>query len=88
MNLKSPEVVEVYRGITDYNKKYVKALSWTLSKKTAEWFADRFSSKGIIYKALIPKEHILAYFNGRNEKEIVLDPKYLQDIEIYKNLSK
>ena len=83
-----PDIVEVYRGITDYNKKYVKALSWTLSKKTAEWFADRFSSKGIIYKALIPKEHILAYFNGRNEKEIVLDPKYLQNIQIYKDLSK
>ena len=26
------------------------------------------------------KEHILAYFNGRNESEVVVDPKYLEQI--------
>lgn len=33
-----------------------------------------------MYKAQIDKEHIFALFNGRDESEVVLDPKYLKDI--------
>jgi len=32
-------------------------------------------------KAEIDKSHILAYFNRRNESEVIVDPKYLIDIE-------
>lgn len=28
-----PDEIVVYRGVTDYNKKYTKAMSWTLDKK-------------------------------------------------------
>lgn len=72
--------VTVYRGVTSYNAKNIKALSWTLDRETAEWFAHRFGEEGTVYEAQIPKKYILAYFNGRNESEVVVDPKYLEQI--------
>lgn len=36
------DTVTVYRGVTSYNAKNIKALSWTLDRETAEWFAHRF----------------------------------------------
>ncbi len=74
------DVVTVYRGVTSYNAKNVKALSWTLNRDTAEWFAHRFSEQGTVYEAQIPKEHICAVFLGRNEAEVIVDPKHLRDI--------
>ena len=56
------------------------ALSWTLDKKTAEWFATRFSEHGYVYQAKIHKEDVFAFFNDRNEQEIVLDYRNLRDI--------
>lgn len=72
--------VTIYRGVTSYNAKNVRALSWTLDRKTAEWFAHRFGEEGTVYEAQIQKEHILAFFNGRNESEVVVDPKYLEQV--------
>ena len=72
--------VTVYRGVTSYNAKNIKALSWTLDRETAEWFAHRFGEEGTVYEAQIPKKYILAFFNGRNESEAVVDPKHLEQI--------
>lgn len=72
-----PAVLTIYRGVTPYNSDNVKALSWTLDKDVAEWFSKRFDEEGIVYKANIHKNHVLAYFNGRNESEIIVDPKFL-----------
>ena len=69
-----------YRGVTPYNQKNVKALSWTLDRQTAEWFAHRFGEEGTVYEAQIKKEHIHAYFSGRNESEVIVDPMYLEQI--------
>ena len=73
--------VTVYRGVTSYNVKNVRALSWTLSYDTAKWFASRFGEYGTVYEAQVHKEHILALFNGRNEAEVIIDPKNLMNIE-------
>lgn len=35
------DVVTVYRGVTSYNAQNVRAMSWTLDRDTAEWFAYR-----------------------------------------------
>ena len=72
--------ITVYRGVTPYNGKNVRALSWTLDRNTAEWFAHRFGEEGMVYEAQIEKEHIYALFNGRNESEVVVDPKHLTGI--------
>ena len=74
------DTVTVYRGVTSFNADNVKALSWTLDQETAEWFAHRFGEDGTVYEAQINKAHIYAYFGGRNEAEVIVDPKYLMDI--------
>ncbi len=72
------DVVTIYRGVTPYNAENVDALSWTLDQKTAEWFAHRFGEEGTVYKAQIEKAHIYAVFTGRNELEVIIDPKQVQ----------
>ena len=74
------DMVTVYRGVTSYNAKNVKALSWTLNRETAEWFAHRFGEQGTVYEAQIPREHICAVFLGRNEAEVIVDPKHLMGV--------
>lgn len=75
-----PDTVTVYRGVTSLNAKNIKALSWTLDRDTAEWFAHRFGENGTVYEAQIQKQHIYAYFSGRNEAEVIVDPKHLTGI--------
>jgi len=70
-----PETITVYRGITPGHNP--KGLSWTQNLKTAQWFANRFG-KGYIQKATINKSQALAYFNTRNEDEIVVDTRGLE----------
>lgn len=77
-----PDRVKIYRGVTEYNQNMVKGLSWTLDRKVAEWFAHRFMSKGHVYAATILKKDILAYYDGRNEQEVVVDFRQLEDIEL------
>jgi len=74
------DTVTIYRGLTSHNAKNIKAMSWTLNYDTASWFAHRFDEDGTVYEASIDKSNILALFNGRNESEIIVDPKHLMDI--------
>lgn len=69
-----PEELTVYRGVAIGRNP--KGLSYTLSKDKAEWFANRFSEvkgSGTVIEKHIKKEHVLAYFNSRDEDEIVVD---------------
>ena len=81
------DTVTVYRGVTSHNAKSVKVLSWSLSQETAEWFAHRFGENGTVYEAQIDKKHIYAYFSGRNESEVIVDPSYLTNITEVQDLS-
>ena len=72
--------VTVYRGVTSHNAKNIRALSWTLDRDTAEWFAHRFGEDGTVYEAQIAKAHIFALFLGRNESEVVVDPQHLEQV--------
>ena len=75
------DTVTVYRGVTSLNADNIRAMSWTLDKKVAEWFAHRYKEEGTVYEAEINKTHILALFMEWNESEVVVNPKYLQNIE-------
>jgi len=75
-----PDIVAVYRGIQGRKAK-VHGFSWTLDRKKAEWFANRFSKKGSVYSALISKNDIYMYTNARSEEEIVLNPFVLRNIK-------
>lgn len=75
-----PNVIPVFRGFT--GARGVKGMSWTLDQKKAEWFAKRYAAIEHIgppklAKAKAKKKDVLAYFNGRKEKEIVIDPEKL-----------
>ncbi len=72
--------VTVYRGVHSAKSDGVCAMSWTLDKDTAAWFASRYGRQGKVFEAKIEKKHICALFLGRNESEVIVDPKYLTDV--------
>ena len=83
-----PDIVTVYRGVTSYNNKKIEVLSWTIDPEVAKWSANRYEEHGQVYAATISKKHILAYFGGRNEAEVIVDPSKLKDIKLLLDLSK
>jgi len=72
--------VYIFRGCLPKHKN---GLSWTFNPRKADWFAHRLNKKntGRVYRAHIPKEGVLGIFLGRNEDEVVVDPKLLYDLE-------
>ena len=69
-----PDKLTVWRGVSPGRERL--GLSWTTDRETAAWFMSRFETKnrkGSLLEAAIDKKDVLAYFNGRNEKEIVVD---------------
>ena len=78
-----PEEITIYRGVAVGRAKQ-KGLSWTCNIDTARWFSERFDTnkkKGYILKAKIKKSDVFAYFNTRNEDEILCNSKNIYDIE-------
>jgi len=76
-------VITIYRGEGDKSTSYTEACSWTISKEIADFFAHRFDSDGIIYKAKVRQQDILDYINDRNEQEILVFPENVYDVEEY-----
>ena len=75
-----PDTFTVYRGLSSLSNK--KGISYTKSLDVAKFFANRFKTDGftpIILKVEIHKKYALAYFNGRNEDEIVVDYPRIKD---------
>jgi hypothetical protein len=75
-----PATLTIYRGVNcedqfDAEEAMLDSLSWTLSRKTAVWFARRGNRKPFVAKGTILKRHCFAYFSDRNEEEIVIDPE-------------
>jgi len=68
------EVITLYRG-HDGSKGDPKGFSWTTDYAKAEWFARRFKSdKYKIESKQVPTSKIIAYLDGRNEKEVIWIP--------------
>ena len=67
--------ITVYRGKCTKSTSYKKALSWTLDKNKAEWFARRFqfslNDKCYLYTGKVHHSDVVAYDNERNEKELI-----------------
>ena len=78
-----PDLIEVWRG-TD--RKRVRNFSWTTKPEKAEFFAVHRRGmpfpNPVIAHAFIPKEHVFYADNGRNEAEVVLDPRRLRKLTI------
>jgi hypothetical protein len=78
-----PDVMEVYRGTNV--RAAIKGLSWTIDRSKAEWFARRYArnnTKMFLATGTVSKVNVLAYFSCRNENEIVVMPKNVQNINV------
>lgn len=76
-----PEKFTVYRGVAVGRNP--KGMSWTRNIETAEWFANRFNigeDIGYVQAATAYKKDVLAYFNSRDEDELVISTESLHDI--------
>ncbi len=74
-----PSVIKIYRGLQTPKAKK-RGLSWTLSLDRARWFANRWKKNCDVLSAEVTKEHVLAVFLGRNEQEVVVNPRGLRNI--------
>jgi len=63
------EFVKIYRGETP--KSTPNNMSWTLSKKTAQFFASRFASKGNVLEKVVRVGDLLDYITSRGEEEVL-----------------
>lgn len=72
-----PDEFSIYRG--HQGKRNRNGWSWSLSYGKAKWFGFRFSQKGAaVARATVKKSDVIAYLDGRNEFEIVVDPACLE----------
>jgi len=77
-----PENITIYRGMTTEELKSGDfGISWTLSRERAEFFAFKygrnFSTENkpkVVHQLEVTKVEILAYFNERNEQEVICIP--------------
>ena len=76
-----PDPVTIFRGCS---RPRVRGVSWTTDKAVAEAFAC--GHRGIrvpdpvLAEALVPKEAVFAAFVGREESELVIDPRRARHI--------
>jgi hypothetical protein len=73
-----PDIIKIYRGFS--LDELENGFSWTTNFKTAEWFTNR--TKGdFVLSGHAKKSDVVAYIKGRNEDEILIDPKNVIDKE-------
>lgn len=78
---KLPERVTIYRGVNNPDYKY--GFSWTIDRRIADWFANRYENKqSYVYECTVDKKDILCYLDIRNEKEVIIDPETLKKHEV------
>jgi hypothetical protein len=84
---KLPDSVTIYRGFDRPRNKA--GWSWTTDRAKAEWFAKRFAvidgRKPMLAIGTCQKADVVAYFLGRGESEIVVNPakvKFIEAVEV------
>jgi hypothetical protein len=79
-DLPEDDKILIYRGVGKDREPF--GLSWTNNIKTAKWFANRWGNdEAYMFKANCYKKDVLAYFNSRNENELVVNVKNIFDVE-------
>lgn len=87
-----PQTLEIWRGCGHADG--WRGMSWTLDKVKATWFANEYAGGGRrqllardfvgtephFFKAHCQKADVIAYFNERDESEIVINPSRLKII--------
>lgn len=75
--------ITLYRGESEKSTKLQRALSWTLNRDVAVWFAKRFNSSGIgcVYTANANISKVIAYITDREEDEILIRYRDIKNIK-------
>lgn len=68
---KGERFITVYHGSTEVGDDF----SWSLSRKVAQWFANRFGNNGSVEKGRVAVEDIVDYLDSRGESEVLILPK-------------
>ena len=80
-----PEVLTIYRGANLTEQAAgVYGLSWTRSRAIAEFFAWRFNAEDrtrAVFRTTVRAADVLAYFNTRDEQEIIADVRGPVEVE-------
>jgi hypothetical protein len=88
--LPSGNVLTVYRGqdlVADIRTPQSIGIAWSLDVDIARKFARGAATRqwdrgGVVYAAEVRRIDIIAYMTGRNEKEVIIDPRDLIDIRL------
>lgn len=74
--VKKPEgIITIFRGAPTATKGW--GMSWSKSLRTANWFRDRWRSRGIpaeTFVTTLPPAALLAFVNDRHEEEFIINP--------------
>jgi hypothetical protein len=82
LDLPEGDTMEIFRGQSEPRTTPIhREHSWTLDINTAVRFAVQQEGQAKVYKALIDKKDVTAFIKRKNEKEIVVFPHRLRDIE-------
>lgn len=82
-----PEKITIYRAMTENEFKQKDfGISWTLKKDIAEFFVNSYNRnyetnhlKSLIHETIIDKNQVTAFFNDRNEFEIIYIKKEMAE---------
>jgi len=76
----SDEILTIYRGQASKSTPYDEALSWTLNKDVALFFANRFDSEDCkILESRVHIDNVIAYISDREEFEVLVPCDNLLD---------
>lgn len=78
----SDKEITVYRGHGEYSPEINQVYSWTTSKKTAIKFALMRKTPCCLYKAKVKEKDVITKINDRNERELVILPENIYDLEM------
>ena len=63
-----------------------KGFCWTINKKTADWFLERWEDKeqggGTVFSTRITDKDVLIFFKDKERAELIVSPQFLETAEI------
>ena len=82
--LPGPGPFRLYLGVAGVGSaRRLRGYSWTDSLDVACWFADRYDLESpAVRTAEVPRDEVLAYHAGRNEREFIWRPQRTTRLEI------
>ena len=71
------EPLTVYRGQPSLARRW-QGHAWSLQRATAEFFAARYTGRGVVLTAAVHSSNVRAYLTSRGEAEVIAHPRHVQ----------